>query len=127
MNEREKFKQGIEHFNSRQFFEAHEVWEDLWLGASEPEKTFLQGLIQVAAAFHHHSRGNIAGTKSLLLAGTTKLQGFPENHSGLALGELRLETQQWIEALGAGEDCARRKVPRIHGHGGPKSHVVVKT
>src|SRR5690348_17536429 len=57
---------GIAHFNAREFFEAHEVWEERWLVAREPDKTFLQGLIQVAAACHHHARENARGAKSLL-------------------------------------------------------------
>jgi len=34
--------------------------EEVWLETVNPEKMFLQGLIQVAAAFHHHSRANPA-------------------------------------------------------------------
>ena len=26
----EKFERGLRHFNAREFFEAHEVWEGLW-------------------------------------------------------------------------------------------------
>src|SRR6266849_11099605 len=42
--------EGLRCFNSGAFFEAHEHWESVWLAAQEPEKTFLQGLIQVAAS-----------------------------------------------------------------------------
>ena len=35
-----RFARGIAHFNAQEFFEAHEVWEELWLVAREPEKTF---------------------------------------------------------------------------------------
>ena len=44
---------GLRCFHSGAFFEAHEHWESVWLAAQEPEKTFLQGLIQIAAAFYH--------------------------------------------------------------------------
>ena len=46
-------REGLRCFHSGAFFEAHEHWESVWLAAQEPEKTFLQGLIQVAASFHH--------------------------------------------------------------------------
>ena len=69
MKESEKFGRGLAHFNAREFFEAHEAWEELWLVEAEPEKTFLQGLIQLAAAFHHYGRGNLRGARSLLAAG----------------------------------------------------------
>ena len=58
--------EGLRCFHAEAFFEAHEHWELIWLAAPEPEKTFLQGLIQVAASFHHFQRDNCAGTISLL-------------------------------------------------------------
>jgi len=59
-------REGLRCFHSGAFFEAHEHWESVWLAVQEPEKAFLQGLIQVAASFHHFQRGNLAGTVSLL-------------------------------------------------------------
>ena len=76
-NIRSKFRRGVEQFNARQFFEAHETWEEIWLGSPEPEKTFLQGIIQIAAAFHHYTRGNMRGTRILLEAGLAALGALP--------------------------------------------------
>jgi uncharacterized protein len=36
-------------FNSRQFWEAHEAWEEAWLEEDGDVRLLLQGLIQVAA------------------------------------------------------------------------------
>jgi predicted metal-dependent hydrolase len=109
----EKFHQGLEQFNHRRFFDAHETWEEIWLAAPEPEKTFLQGIIQVAAAFHHYTRGNPAGTRSLLQAGLRKLEGFSGKHHGIRLEELRAAARRWIAALAAGEDPGPEELPRI--------------
>jgi predicted metal-dependent hydrolase len=68
--------EGLRCFHSGAFFEAHEHWESVWLMTEEPEKTFLQGLIQVAAAFHHFQRGNCAGTISLLRSALRRLDGM---------------------------------------------------
>jgi predicted metal-dependent hydrolase len=113
MKENEQFRRGIALFNARKFFEAHEVWEELWLPALEPEKTFLQGLIQLAAAFHHHSRRNPRGTQSLLAAGLAKLERFPDNHRGLELAKLRVEAKHWAEACSTGKDFGALMPPRI--------------
>jgi predicted metal-dependent hydrolase len=43
---------GVERFNAGQFFEAHEAWEEAWLVEEAALKTFLQALIQLAAAYH---------------------------------------------------------------------------
>ena len=53
------YRRGIRHFNAREFYDAHEVWEDVWRESQGMEKRFLQGLIQAAVALHHHSTGNV--------------------------------------------------------------------
>src|SRR5437899_872039 len=73
-----ELREGLRCFHSGAFFEAHEHWESVWLVAQEPEKTFLQGLIQVAASFHHFQRGNLAGTASLLRSALRRLDVYPE-------------------------------------------------
>lgn len=99
MNERAQFELGIGHFNAGEFFEAHEVWEEIWLEAPESEKPFLQGLIQIAAAFHHYHRANLSGTKSLLAAGIAKLRAFSGHHCGVDLNRLLGDLHDWSEAI----------------------------
>jgi hypothetical protein len=113
MKERGQFRRGIALFNAGRFFEAHEVWEELWLDEALPEKTFLQGLIQVAAAFHHHLGGNTRGHRSLLNAGLAKLEQFPEQHRGIALAKLRTDAREWVQTPDAGGEDMSPKVPRI--------------
>ena len=60
-----RYLDGIEHFNKCDFFEAHEVWEELWADYSGPSRKFYQGLIQVAVCLHHFGNGNIRGAKKL--------------------------------------------------------------
>ncbi|HXI38686.1 MAG TPA: DUF309 domain-containing protein [Bryobacteraceae bacterium] len=92
-------REGLCCFHSGAFFEAHEHWESVWLAAQEPEKTFLQGLIQIAAAFHHFQRGNCAGTISLLRSGLRRLDGFQETFGGIGVAPLRTSIRLWLEAL----------------------------
>lgn len=109
----EKFQRGFEQFNAREFFVAHETWEEIWLVAPEPDKTFLQGIIQVAAAFHHYRRGNTAGTQSLLDAGLQKLSKFPADYRGLQLEALCRGARNWLELLASGKDPGEGALPRI--------------
>ena len=60
--------EGLRLYDAGEFFTAHEAWESVWLKLPEPEKTFLQGLIQVTAAFHHLQCDNRLGTTLLLQA-----------------------------------------------------------
>ena len=112
------YRKGLEAFNSAHFYDAHEHWEEVWLETPNPDKMFLQGLIQVAAAFHHYSRANLLGTRNLLQAGLNKLDRFPEVHGGLEIEALRKAVREWLAALDTGEIPDTRKPPRIRRHEG---------
>ena len=109
-----QFRQGIVQFNAGHFFDAHETWEEIWLQAAEPDKTFFQGIIQIAAAFHHYTRGNMRGAYSLLAAGLGRLTAFSAVHQGIALDPLRAAARRWAAALGEGRDLGIAQVPKIH-------------
>lgn len=109
----EKFRNGVILFNSKEFFKAHEVWEEIWLVSAEPEKTFLQGLIQLTAAFHHYSRGNRSGAQSLICAAIDKLEKFPENYYSVNLAALRVTSRQCIAAAPAHPSCVPVPTPTI--------------
>jgi len=107
------FERGIAHFNAREFFQAHEVWEELWLRAPAQEKAFLQGIIQIAAAFHHYRRGNLRGAKSLVAAGVAKMSQYPDGYRGIDAARLAREARDWIDAL-AGQPGELRQWPQVH-------------
>jgi uncharacterized protein len=112
----ELFEHGIALFNAGEFFKAHEAWEELWLRAPAKEKAFLQGIIQIAAGFHHYRRGNLRGSRSLLSAGVAKLGRYPAIHWEVDVARLASEAQTWIAA--AGEEADRwRQWPQIHRAG----------
>jgi len=108
-----QFQQGVDQFNAEKFFDAHESWEAIWLKAAEPDKTFLQGITQVTAAFHHHARGNREGAESLLQKGLRKLEQFPAAYRGVRLEKLREELRKWAAALGKTKHRPRMKKPKI--------------
>ena len=95
--ESSQFALGVDLLNRGEFYDAHEVLEDAWRGAPEPERRFLQGLIQVAVAFHHHSRGNRIGFRSLLERAIRNLSSYPAQHAGLDLAALLENLTQWRE------------------------------
>jgi uncharacterized protein len=55
-----RFAAGVRLFNHENFFEAHDVWEQVWKNVEGEEKTFYQGLIQ-AAAFASRSTRQFCG------------------------------------------------------------------
>jgi uncharacterized protein len=90
---------GLECYQNGKFFEAHEHWESVWLGLEEPEKSFLQALIQTTAAFHHYEMGNAAGAASLLRRALRRLELCPAAFGGVATGPLCDEVHVWLRAL----------------------------
>jgi predicted metal-dependent hydrolase len=60
------FERGMELFNAGRYFDAHEVWEDLWREMHGRDKLLVQALVQSAVALHHASTGNYVGAKSVM-------------------------------------------------------------
>ncbi len=111
---------GVHLFNTRKFFEAHEALEEVWLKAHGDEKLLLHGLIQVAAAFHHHTRHNHAGFRSLLEKGLQKLDRFGAHKDGIDLAALRQQLRSWREYLGRPHHLEAPPLPRIKGVSTPR-------
>jgi uncharacterized protein len=72
-----EFWQGIEQFNSEQFYACHDTLEALWIEATEPEKTFYQGILQIAVALYHLGNQNLRGAMILLGEGSNRLRRYP--------------------------------------------------
>lgn len=83
-----RYLEGIEHFNKCDFFEAHEVWEELWADTSGPPRRFFQGLIQVAVCLHHFGNGNIRGAKKLYYGCRGYLEDYRPKYLDLDLDQL---------------------------------------
>lgn len=80
-----RYLRGIDHFNQGEFFEAHEVWEDLWIELNDDDKGFYHGLIQAAVALHHARRGNPNGARSLFRRMRANLERYLPSYLGLDL------------------------------------------
>jgi len=79
-----RYLQGIEHFNRGEFFEAHDVWEELWREMKgDDSRVFYQGLIQAAVALHHYRNGNFDGAARMWGFSLERLDPFRPSHEGL--------------------------------------------
>lgn len=104
---------GLRCYRAQEFFLAHEHWEEVWLQAKEPEKTFLQALIQTTAAFHHLQRGNRRGATSLLHAALRRLEAYEISFGGVSVKALREEIGAWLQALEQDDAPLRLAYPEI--------------
>lgn len=81
--EKKLYHQGIELFNEHDYFDAHEVWEDIWHMAYGVKHLFYQGMIQCSVSLEHYRRGNPRGVISLYKSYTPKFQSVPPVFMGL--------------------------------------------
>jgi hypothetical protein len=76
-------EKGCNDFNSGRFYESHEHFEEIWQYERGSCRDAYKGLIQIAAAFVHLSRGKYPGAERLLRTALGYLA--PYRHDG-ALG-----------------------------------------
>jgi predicted metal-dependent hydrolase len=107
------FERGIDYFNRLEFWEAHEAWEELWLVAGTDIEQYLQGLIQLTAAYHHMKRGTFRGGIRLFDASLRRLSAFPAGYCNLdraAAEEAARDHRRWAATLvERGEDARLRE------------------
>jgi predicted metal-dependent hydrolase len=97
---------GTAAFNQCEFYEAHEHWETVWDVIDPPERTWLQGLIQIATGLHKLDRGRADVCETLLRKGLDKLAGAPDRPD--TLGQLdvagaRAGAERILDTLARGE------------------------
>jgi uncharacterized protein len=104
--------QGLALFNARDFFHAHEFWEDLWRETAAPDKQVLQGLIQIAVAMHHYSTANFDGARSVMERALRNLEAAEDPFHGLDMTRLRQDLRRAIEQLNAGAEVTHFEIAR---------------
>lgn len=89
-------------WDRRLFFEVHEVLEEVWQRTAGPERQALQGVIQIAVAFHHLAHDNVRGARKLLQEGRERLAATAAALPVLDAARLVDATAYWETALAAG-------------------------
>src|SRR5215210_6677205 len=110
-------------FNHHLFFEVHEVLEAQWRVEHDPPRLFLQGLIQVAVAFHHLERRNFRGAVALLHDGLEKIMPHRPAFLGVELQEFAarlIACHSELQRLGPEhyDQFQSTQIPRLQFHVG---------
>ena len=101
-----EFQRGVRLFNAGQFFECHEVLEEVWRPARGEERLFLQAVIHLAVGFYHHQRSNQTGAKRQLLKGLKKLAGYLPQYRGIDTDRLWREANDVLATISGGRQVA---------------------
>ena len=94
---------GVDLFNRGEFFDAHEVVEDLWNDTHGPGRDLLKGFIQAAVACEHHRRGNGRGRRSVGATAAGHLGKDPPEAGGLDVAGLLRGLETFLAAADRGE------------------------
>ncbi|MGD0526513.1 MAG: DUF309 domain-containing protein [Polyangiaceae bacterium] len=113
----ETFRRGARLFDAGAFFDAHEAWEERWRVETDPEtRRFLQGLIQIAAAFHKLVASQAPASAMRLLArGLHKLDACPAEIAAWSLGGFLAAIHHVERALAEGRFEASSAIPKLSG------------
>ncbi len=95
----DQYREGIRLFNEEEFFECHDVLEELWAETDGPEKKFIQGLIQAAISLFHFGNENFGGAKKLYITARKLLDGHPAETMNIALGDFLVDYELCFREL----------------------------
>ncbi len=119
-----EWRYGVDLFNYAYYWEAHEAWEAVWTSTrAEPERTIVQGFIQIAAALLQLERAQrerlrLDAVHGLALRGVAKVRlGAAQSalYRGLALRKLVPEFEKFLTQLETAgpRDLAGLEPPRL--------------
>lgn len=109
------FQAGLKLFNDKNFYDAHEKWEDLWSDYYLKDRLFIQGLIQLSVSFVHLKNNNMNGAKSLLKKCKQKFEGF-DIQRGIDVKKLLIsieKVQDNYDHINSSDDFNWSLVPRL--------------
>jgi predicted metal-dependent hydrolase len=105
-------------FNRGDYFEAHDVLEDLWLGQRQgPNDLFYKGMIQLAGAFVHLKKNRLRPADALFRLAQFNLARYRPVHERLDLEEVLGLIREWRDDLARGgfaeNPMSRRPAPHL--------------
>jgi len=118
----QEFEHGVHLFNEGKFWNAHEAWEQVWLRHKEDERLFFQGLIQLAAAYHHLvQKKNPRGMLNNFEKAYAKLEVFRPEYLGVFVTPLLRAVEEGRRRFSPGgngeqDDGSFNFIPKLQFH-----------
>ncbi len=88
MSKDEAIERAVKLFNDEKYWEAHEALESVWKNSSGAEKSILNGIILVSAAFVHDEKDEQEICLSILQRARKKLDGSGGIYHGIDVDRL---------------------------------------
>jgi predicted metal-dependent hydrolase len=94
----------VAQFQTGEFYHCHDTLEALWVDATEPDRSFYQGLLQVAVACYHLGNQNQRGAMILLGEGIRRLRSYQPDHLAVDVSILIASSAVLLTQLQSGVD-----------------------
>lgn len=110
-----RLREGIRLFNQQHFFASHEVLESLYQDTEAENKPFLEGLIQLAAAFRMFvDFGEVKGPVRMIYQALIRFENFQPAFLQVKVNELCQASEAWAKAAEvAGAMPSNASIPQI--------------
>jgi predicted metal-dependent hydrolase len=95
----DRYLEGLRLFNAEEFYECHDVLEELWADVLGEEKKFYQGLIQASVALFHFGNENFGGARKLYLSARNLLDAYPAHYMGIDLEKFLADFKYCFQEL----------------------------
>lgn len=95
--------------------------------ATEPEKTFYQGILQIAVALYHLGNHNWRGAAILLGEGSNRLRRYPSVYGGIDVDELLEQSAALLTTLQQTEPEKLATMKLGEAEGLPLPKIVIET
>jgi len=106
-----RLARGVAAFNAGDFYEAHELWEELWNDSEGDTKRAVQALVQLAAGYHKLEIGVPGGAVKLFARALGILDDVPPAATPLPLDDARAVVRRQLAALRASSTTV--EAPRL--------------
>ena|SRR5918999_3184079 len=94
-----RLREGIRLFNERRFFDCHEVLEGFYHEAEEANRPFLEGLIQMAAAFRLFCDfGEVKGAVRMIYQALIRFENYQPTFLQVRVQDLCQAAEKWAKA-----------------------------
>jgi hypothetical protein len=93
------FWEGVEQFNQQEFYACHDTLEALWMETLEPDRSFYQGILQIAVGLYHLSNHNWQGAVTLMGSGIGRLNRYCPAYGDINVTDFVSTSQNLLQYL----------------------------
>ena len=94
---------GIQLFNQKEFFNAHEELELAWRDETEPIRNLYRGILQIGVAYYHIQHRNFTGAKKMFVRAEKWLSPYSGIYIGINIDKLKKDAAKVSRMLQNGE------------------------